>query len=627
MRIDFNQDGSIKKLLVNEFVNQLSSGTTILVYVLGATSSDYTVRAYATLPNGDNHILSTNINDGSTWKITLNSSDTAYYGKLAITVQVIMSINNFTFTYPLYLTINPTIPGSVQFPISLDELNTFLSQLQSYPTKAEVSSTFQKKYDAYNVRFYKDITDYTNDISNIAEKQGVFLYDQETDSIGFYFKNGNNFSYTLLNESIKAQQDSEGNVIKDTYLAKRVSDNANSFVYAYDSTGQKVYEASQQMRGENVIPLRRAGGQLTVAQTPESETDATSKYYVDYSIANLSARYLTKNANGDSFLTYAELIAGPWYYGGSQVLRDRNDYAFVQQDETHENKSSRYVYQAGEWLFQYTIDTGASLITDVRVNGVSVVSNTVANIDIDTSNLVELNNEQDITGIKNFTNGIKIGNSPITFSNNELQVVNDIVGLEGKNLGSQAKPFNKLYAKYFDDGEGEIGFTDIKNGIIKEINTQYIRIWDLEPGIYKLTYSGDKYFYYYGSTDSSYTSAGVGIQTLIVWYNYDGKQNLLGKSWLCTANSNEWQVNVGYTTSSTGKSSTAQFGSPISSVNGVRTQSSVGGIYAPTSAGSSGQVLISNGRGAPTWSSDIPTKTYVDNAIQNAIGNVLNGDF
>ena len=261
MRIDFNQDGSIKKLLVNEFVNQLSSGTTILVYVLGATSSDYTVRAYGTLPNGENHVLSTNINDDSTWKITLNSSDTAYYGKLAITVQVIMSISNFVFTYPLYLTINPSIPNSVQFPISVDELNTFLSQLQSYPTKAEVSSKFQKKYDAYNVRFYKDTTDYTNDISNIADKQGVFKYDQESNSVGFYFKNGNNFTYTLINESIKAQQDGEGNVIKDTYLAKKVSDNANSFVYAYDSTGQKVYEASQEMRGENVIPLRRAGGQ------------------------------------------------------------------------------------------------------------------------------------------------------------------------------------------------------------------------------------------------------------------------------------------------------------------------------------------------------------------------------
>ena len=621
MRIDFNQDGSIKKLLVNEFVNQLSSGTTILVYVLGATSSDYTVRAYGTLPNGENHVLSTNVNDGSTWKITLNSSDTAYYGKLAITVQVIMSVSNFTFTYPLYLTINPTIPGSVQFPISLDELNTFLTQLQSYPTKAEVSSMFQRKYDAYNVRFYKDNADYTNDISNIADKQGIFLYDQESDSVGFYFKNGNNFSYTLINESIKAQQDSQGNVIKDTYLPKQVSDNANSFVYAYDSTGQKVYEASQEMRGENVIPLRRAGGQITVAQMPQADTDAASKYYIDNSISNLSARYLTKNANGDSFLTYAELVAGPWYYGGTQVLRDRNDYAFVQQDETHENKSARYVYQAGEWLFQYTIDTGASLITDVRVNGVSVVSNTVANIDIDTSNLVELDNAQDITGVKNFTNGLKIGNSSITFSNNELQVVNSIVGTEGNNLGSQTQPFNKLYAKYFNDGSGnETTLSELKNGIIKEINTQYIRIWDLDVGIYKLTYNGHKYIYYNGATSTSSIYVGSGITFLYVWATQDKKV------WLCDKadNSSSLVVCSGNTSGTSGVYKENYKLSPIPSAND---STQVSGIYAPTTAGSSGQVLVSNGSGEPSWSSNFYTKTEVDNAINNAIGNVLNGDF
>ena len=623
MRIDFNQDGSIKKLLVNEFVNQLSSGTTILVYVLGATSSDYTVRAYGTLPNGENHVLSTNVNDGSTWKITLNSSDTAYYGKLAITVQVIMSISNFTFTYPLYLTINPTIPGSVQFPISLDELNTFLSQLQSYPTKAEVSSMFQRKYDAYNVRFYKDNADYTADISNIADKQGIFKYDQESNSVGFYFKNGNNFSYTLINESIKAQQDSQGNVIKDTYLPKQVSDNANSFVYAYDSTGQKVYEASQEMRGENVIPLRRAGGQITVAQYPESGTDAASKYYVDNSISNLSARYLTKNANGDSFLTYAELVAGPWYYGGSQVLRDRNDYAFVQQDETHENKSARYVYQAGEWLFQYTIDTGASLITDVRVNGVSVVSNTVANIDIDTSNLVELDNAQDITGVKNFTNGLKIGNSPITFSNNELQVVNDIVGNEGNNLGSQAKPFNKLYAKYFNDGSGnEATLSDLTNGIIKEINTRYVRIWDLDVGIYKLTYNGNKYLYYDGSSSTNSVNIYSGTQILKIWACGNSK------NYECTSgHSNGGIVITGQTFQNSGNFHFTYNGGYIKTINGSGLQY-LETIYVPTTAGTSGQVLVSNGSyNAPTWSSDFYTKTEVDNAIQNAIGNVLNGDF
>ena len=625
MRIDFNQDGSIKKLLVNEFVNQLSSGTTILVYVLGATSSDYTVRAYGTLPNGENHVLSTNVNDGSTWKITLNSSDTAYYGKLAITVQVIMSVSNFTFTYPLYLTINPTIPGSVQFPISLDELNTFLTQLQSYPTKAEVSSTFQRKYDAYNVRFYKDITDYTTDISNIADKQGIFLYDQESDSVGFYFKNGNNFAYTLINESIKAQQDSEGNVIKDTYLAKRVSDNANSFVYAYDSTGQKVYEASQEMRGENVIPLRRAGGQLTVAQIPEGGTDAASKYYVDFSISNLSARYLTKNANGDSFLTYAELVAGPWYYGGTQVLRDRNDYAFVQQDETHENKSARYVYQAGEWLFQYTIDTGSSLITDVRVNGVSVVSNTVANIDIDTSNLVELDNAQDISGVKNFTNGIKIGNSPITFSNNELQIANDIVGIEGNNLGSQTQPFNKLYAKYFNDGSGnEATLSDLTNGIIKEINTQYIRIWDLEPGIYKLTYSGTKYLYT-TPTGTQTTTILAHNGVILIVSSCAVAEGRIAKSWIIPAMVRYEYSYQGYI-DNTGYQIT-RYGSIFSCVdycNGSKNNTS---IFAPTTAGTSGQVLVSNGSGEPSWSSNFYTKTEVDNAINNAIGNVLNGDF
>ena len=619
MRIDFNQDGSIKKLLVNEFVNQLSSGTTIVVHVLGATSSDYTVRAYATLPNGDNHVLSTNINDGSTWKITLNSSDTAYYGKLAITVQVIMSINNFTFTYPLYLTINPTIPGSVQFPISLDELNTFLSQLQSYPTKAEVSSKFQKKYDAYNVRFYKDITDYTNDISNIAEKQGVFLYDQESDSIGFYFKNGNNFSYTLINESIKAQQDSEGNVIKDTYLAKRVSDNANSFVYAYDLNGQKVYEASQEMRGENVIPLRRSGGQITVAQIPEGGTDAASKYYVDYSISNLSARYLTKNANGDSFLTYAELVAGPWYYGGSQVLRDRNDYAFVQQDETHENKSARYVYQAGEWLFQYTIDTGASLITDVRVNGVSVVSNTVANIDIDTSNLVDLDSEQDITGIKNFTNGIKIGNSPITFSNNELQVANDIVGIEGNNLGSQTKPFNKLYAKYFNDGSGnETTLSDLMPQVLEVSITDILTNQSKILSIFaELTTMSDKQKSLLVKLDNP-ISIDKNYEKIIVDLSPLSSMGINGSL----------TFSSGMDTSSKGKEYFLEM--PLISVADGDIQTSSVFLSCVDGSSLTDFVIFTNGYKTPLVDTDLAnycTETEVDNKINAAIGNVLNGDF
>ena len=241
---------------------------------------------------------------------------------------------------------------------------------------------------------------------------------------------------------------------------------------------------------------------------------------------------------------------------------------------------------------------------------------------VDLSTVVHLDGQEDITGIKNFTNGLKIGNSPIIFSNNELQVVNDIVGTEGNNLGSQAKPFNKLYAKYYNDGSGnEATLSDLTNGIIKEINTQYIRIWDLEPGIYKLTYNGHKYIYYNGATSTSNVDVGGGVLFLNVWKNGWGD-----KAWRCE-NGNDMYGGVieGYTTSSSGNKKERWTTSPIQYINGYN-QYQI--IYAPTNSGTSGQVLVSNGSGnAPTWSSNFYTKTEVDNAIQNAIGNVLNGDF
>ena len=238
---------------------------------------------------------------------------------------------------------------------------------------------------------------------------------------------------------------------------------------------------------------------------------------------------------------------------------------------------------------------------------------------VDLSSVVHLDGQEDITGIKNFTNGLKIGNSPITFSNNELQVVNDIVSAEGNNLGSQAKPFNKLYAKYFNDGEGEIGFTDISNGIIKEINTQYIRIWDLDVGIYKLTYAGQKYIYYNGASGTQTRQLNSGVSLLQIVNNENGT-----KSWFTIYTGPFNGSYYGKTTSTTGEFTQTYNFSPIYKVNN---STLVEKIYAPTTAGSSGQVLVSSGSGAPTWSSDIPTKTEVDNAIQNAIGNVLNGDF
>ena len=164
--------------------------------------------------------------------------------------------------------------------------------------------------------------------------------------------------------------------------------------------------------------------------------------------------------------------------------------------------------------------------------------------------------------------------------------------------------------------------SDLTNGIIKEINTQYIRIWNLEPGIYKLTYSGDKYIYYYGATNTGgMAQIYSGTQILKIWsYSKNTKKN-----WECTTgHQNYGTVLVGWSSESSGNALSTYYGGLIKSVNGDNQYKNA--IYSPTTAGSSGQVLVSTGA-APKWSSDFYTKTEVDNAIQNAIGNVLNGDF
>ena len=85
-------------------------------------------------------------------------------------------------------------------------------------------------------------------------------------------------------------------------------------------------------------------------------------------------------------------------------------------------------------------------------------------------------------------------------------------------------------------------------------------------------------------------------------------------------------VYEGFTSETTGRYWNAFMFSPLgNSVNGRTILNKP--IYVPTTAGSSGQVLVSNGDGEPSWSSNFYTKTEVDNAINNAIGNVLNGDF
>ena len=83
----------------------------------------------------------------------------------------------------------------------------------------------------------------------------------------------------------------------------------------------------------------------------------------DY-VAQDAAYYITRDAAGNAFETYAQLAAATTYYSGGEVrIPTRNDYCVVLTDETHGGAEWRYVYAVAEgetsgvWQPQYPIDT------------------------------------------------------------------------------------------------------------------------------------------------------------------------------------------------------------------------------------------------------------------------------
>ena len=75
-------------------------------------------------------------------------------------------------------------------------------------------------------------------------------------------------------------------------------------------------------------------------------------------------------------------------------------------------------------------------------------------------------------------------------------------GLSSNDFTSEEKTKLAGLSNY-DDSNILSEINDIKGKIVKDIDTQYVRITDLTTGIYRLKYNGDKYIYYWGETGTS----------------------------------------------------------------------------------------------------------------------------
>ena len=106
--------------------------------------------------------------------------------------------------------------------------------------------------------------------------------------------------------------------------------------------------------------------------------------YVDDSISNLSASYLSSNAEGDPFATHSQLVnASIFYCGGEEVTPQKNDYCTVLSDETmpvyiQEDQAIYTTFDSVDDYVNYYVDNNDAkiLVDDDNKNNLGIVPGT-----------------------------------------------------------------------------------------------------------------------------------------------------------------------------------------------------------------------------------------------------------
>ena len=185
--------------------------------------------------------------------------------------------------------------------------------------------------------------------------------------------------------------------------------NQQDLQQAFDNIGSKLEQAEDSIRTlqSNVTDNTSQIGQIfnDIAPTyPSTEAyenalagaKATAEF-VNSSINNFAAFYITKDAAGNAFATKAELLGATVFYSGGQVrVPTKNDYCIVLADESHPtaltNPTTRYTYNS-QWEFQYVVNNTS--LTQAQINAINsgITSAKVQKIDTIPTKVSDLSND------------------------------------------------------------------------------------------------------------------------------------------------------------------------------------------------------------------------------------------
>ena len=164
--------------------------------------------------------------------------------------------------------------------------------------------------------------------------------------------------------------------------------------------------------------------------------------FVNSSINNMAAYYITASASGNAFGDHARLISGPWYFQGELRTPTLNDYALVIEDETHDNKSARYLYDGAQWAFQYTLNN-----TEFTQDQINAIDSTITKGKVDDydAHIIDYSNPHNVTkaqvGLSNVDNTSDL-NKPVSTATQQAlaqkqDIINDLATIRaGAALGA-----------------------------------------------------------------------------------------------------------------------------------------------------------------------------------------------
>ena len=357
---------------------------------------------------------------------------------------------------------------------------------------------------------------WTRNIYDMADGKQVTLTDVLAEIKGASAKNASDIA---INAGAIAQlrTDLTANSEADAALALRVKD-AEDRLDAIDGEEGELAriegKLDQHINGVSGYDGRITANEQAIATingvipTAASTTNQLAdKDFVNSSINNVSAYYITKDADGNPFATKAELDAATVVYSGGEVrVPTRNDYVVVLDDETQPKDvdgtypTTRYIYNVaegattGQWEFQYVVNNTALTADQLKAINSGITTELVAKI---TANEGEISS---LSGTLNTLSGTVESNKQAvdgeistikqtaealakTVSDNKTEVDGEISGIKGRldtaegEIDTLQESVNKILTEDFtslsdrlDSAEDRLDAIDGTNGSIATIN-------------------------------------------------------------------------------------------------------------------------------------------------------------